>query len=793
MGYCNKFGIVNLDTYEYTQINSHLIIPQPRSLHSTVLINEKIYLFGGIDSSTIYNDLWTFNILTSEWRFISASGEIPSPRYLHAADSDGDAFIIWGGQDASGLIDSLFIYNSITGFWTELKPSSPKPRPAKGSCMVMNNFDIFIYGGSRNTENSNELWSYDIGNNKYELLDSNGIIASAYSHCWVENDLFYVSLGSSDIEEPFTKIVYFNWTSSLWKVFHYHKLSQYDSAQSNQIFIDNALISIGGQMWMVAVSDKISVLRSGNQFEILDVSLNFWTYGSSSVYFNQSLFIFGGGSVLGQSLLPDVGHNLLAKISIDEICKDVGCEALCSSGTRFNGIVCEVCPPGTHSMGFGNVNCTECLPGTYSEKNASNSVQQCLPCREGEFSNVSAASECFPCPKGKHCPIGSISPSEKSVDQISSSIQPSLYKQPNLQKFVLLYRILVSIPIFLIFLIFVCFKRLRARVNVFDLFSDKHANNENHYMIKKKTNIGACFSFLFVIGTLLLSCTTVLNYFSSNIQETKSQVPLVVLESEVSSFKSENLQIKFSLISYGGQCESRSKCLDSIKISLSNIICSKTIESCKLSKETCSIIITCENGEIETGGSISLILKESRSYASAIYVNLTADSSIPDEISSITSSVVSQDGSVFRGSLASEFYFLATPSLFRSESSKWDNDITGYHISEKNSPNKGSQILPEDLPAVSNLNIKVFIDKSSTGLLTVRLLKQDFVIFIGALLGSASGILAIAGFSMSIFEQQVEKFRERNKTDDLNTKRREAYIVTKFSNTLESSKIDKFG
>ena len=68
-----------------------------------------------------------------------------------------------------------------------------------------------------------------------------------------------------------------------------------------------------------------------------------------------------------------------------------------------------------------------------------------------------------------------------------------------------------------------------------------------------------------------------------------------------------------------------------------------------------------------------------------------------------------------------------------------------------------------NIPGVFGLNVRVLIEKSSTGLLIQRLTKQDFGFFVGALIGSISGLFGITGFIMAIFESKVEALLKRRK------------------------------
>ena len=231
----------------------------------------------------------------------------------------------------------------------------------------------------------------------------------------------------------------------------------------------------------------------------------------------------------------------------------------------------------------------------------------------------------------------------------------------------------------------------------------------------------------------------------------------------MSEFTSNEFSLQIDFYSFGSDCEINSNCSSSILIYDQNIKNSEKISTCIENKGTCKINIEFKNAEILTGAEISINILGTSSYTSGIKVNLTSSSSIPDQISSVYSAIKPDNGSVFIGSSFSEFYFLATPSLFKSDSTKWETEDTGYHISERTSPKFGSFYDTKNMPGVFGLNVKVLIEKSSTGLLTQRLTKQDFWFFIGTLIGSVSGLFSIAGFIMPIFESKVEALLKKAK------------------------------
>lgn len=122
---------------------------------------------------------------------------------------------------------------------------------------------------------------------------------------------------------------------------------------------------------------------------------------------------------------------------------------------------------------------------------------------------------------------------------------------------------------------------------------------------------------------------------------------------------------------------------------------------------------------------------------------MTADSSIPNQQSSILSIIVPSENSIFFGSLASEFFFAMTPSLFKSESRNWPSLSTGYHVSSESSQIIGSESLTIELPLKSQLKIDINLNKSIFALFTQRKLEQSLIFVLSGLFGSVFGVMRL--------------------------------------------------
>ena len=480
--------------------------------------------------------------------------------------------------------------------------------------------------------------------------------------------------------------------------------------------------------------------------------------------------MFGGGTVIGRSLRAEVAHNIFAVIKVDEICEEAGCNAKCSPGTYVSGKVCAVCAKGTYSSGLDNQQCSICPSGTYNDNFGSSSSEQCLPCPQGTYTDSNGSQTCLTCPIGKYCPVGSSHPVDNFNYISSSSLQPRLFHKKNLYLSLFIYQILVSVPIIIVLVICIIIPKCRVKILKFDMFDTSHENTENNYVITKKTLMGGFFSIIYIIGTFLLIGSTFISYIEDNIQESKALIPLVVLESEVGSIKSQELSVQLWLDLYGGQCEENSRCLPSTLISFTGLSCENFTYSCELtSKNSCKIVFKCLNADINQGSHISFSFLEKLSYTSGIRINLTSSSSIPDQISSVYLAIRPSLGKVFIGVVASDFFFIATPSLFKSEPDEWPDRETGYHISSGSSIKTGNQVSPESLPSVSYLFINVFIETSNSGLFTSRTYKQDALFCLSIILGSASGLFGITAMLMSQFEKRFYRLLESRNEKNRNT------------------------
>ena len=70
---------------EWRLLNSTGQVPTPRSGHSAVILNTRMFVFGGTAGSVYYNELFVYDAVTDRWQLLLPSGSLPSGRANHGA------------------------------------------------------------------------------------------------------------------------------------------------------------------------------------------------------------------------------------------------------------------------------------------------------------------------------------------------------------------------------------------------------------------------------------------------------------------------------------------------------------------------------------------------------------------------------------------------------------------------------------------------------------------------------------------------------------------------------------
>lgn len=149
--------------------------------------SERVFVFGGAFYSSpfyadfsVLNDLWAYDAKRNNWAQINASNPGPSGRSRPAAWMVDNKLYIFGGINAYfATLNDLWVYSLESNLWVELIPhgavGSPPSRHEAMSGTRVQNGKLLIYGGEQvdadfNFLTLNDTWAYSLANNSWQNL-----------------------------------------------------------------------------------------------------------------------------------------------------------------------------------------------------------------------------------------------------------------------------------------------------------------------------------------------------------------------------------------------------------------------------------------------------------------------------------------------------------------------------------------------------------------------------------------------------------------------------------------------
>jgi hypothetical protein len=146
-------------------------IPPARADHGAAVVNNLLYIFGGLSSFGYMNDFFHFDVVELTWTTIRRVGTSwPCRRAGHAMVSDGNHIVVFGGRsllsDGSLVtLNDIWMYNVELKIWkTYTLQSSDMPLGRQYSASSIHYNHLWVFGGidSVTGQTFNDLWSYDL-------------------------------------------------------------------------------------------------------------------------------------------------------------------------------------------------------------------------------------------------------------------------------------------------------------------------------------------------------------------------------------------------------------------------------------------------------------------------------------------------------------------------------------------------------------------------------------------------------------------------------------------------------
>lgn len=113
-------------------------LPAAREDHTWTVdpATQTVYLFGGRDGSTVFGDLFSFDLATHTWHRLDPAGTTPQARFGHEATwVPGVGLVVFAGQaSATAFFGDLWAFDAASNAWTQLPAGGDAPVPRYGSC-----------------------------------------------------------------------------------------------------------------------------------------------------------------------------------------------------------------------------------------------------------------------------------------------------------------------------------------------------------------------------------------------------------------------------------------------------------------------------------------------------------------------------------------------------------------------------------------------------------------------------------------------------------------------------------
>ncbi|KAF2805385.1 uncharacterized protein BDZ99DRAFT_541257 [Mytilinidion resinicola] len=122
--------------------------PPARTNHSIVTWNDKLYLFGGTDGVSWFNDVWTYDPRTNAWSELDCIGYIPVAREGHAAALVNDTMYIFGGRTQDGVdLGDLAAFRISSRRWYMFQNMGHSPSARSGHSMTAFGKHVVVLAG----------------------------------------------------------------------------------------------------------------------------------------------------------------------------------------------------------------------------------------------------------------------------------------------------------------------------------------------------------------------------------------------------------------------------------------------------------------------------------------------------------------------------------------------------------------------------------------------------------------------------------------------------------------------
>jgi N-acetylneuraminic acid mutarotase len=145
----------NFDTKTWRQVDAKGTPPNQRTSHAAVVYKNCMYVYAGFSGDQYLNDLYEYNIETETWTNLTPliCGERPEPRSRFCAAVHGPYMYVLGGWNKVTYFNDFWMFNFETREWTKVKGSHQHAIPGISQYSLASYGEfLYVFGGFCATE-----------------------------------------------------------------------------------------------------------------------------------------------------------------------------------------------------------------------------------------------------------------------------------------------------------------------------------------------------------------------------------------------------------------------------------------------------------------------------------------------------------------------------------------------------------------------------------------------------------------------------------------------------------------
>jgi len=186
---CNNLYVFDTQTYKWSRPSVTGDIPAARDGHSSCVIDNNMYIFGGYEETNFRFglDVYRLNLTTMHWSLLHCKGEPPAYRDFHSATAIGDCMYIFGGRCDNGqwpgagqsteyYPDSVSYLDIKQNRWITPDIQAPYPSGRRSHSAICLNNTLLIFGGynGTNNEHKSDMWQLDPDSMRWTQIKPRG-------------------------------------------------------------------------------------------------------------------------------------------------------------------------------------------------------------------------------------------------------------------------------------------------------------------------------------------------------------------------------------------------------------------------------------------------------------------------------------------------------------------------------------------------------------------------------------------------------------------------------------------